>query len=140
LRLAPKRCPLLVPLGITIIGGMVFSQLLTLYTTPVVYLVMEKVRAGFAGQRLTAKKIANQWSCFIANALGDERAKQLRIHSGRRSFISHALAKGRGLAEVRDAVGHSNVATTNLYLYALDGGVADLFAELDMEEAEDGEG
>ena len=39
------------PLGVTIIGGLLLSQLLTLYTTPVVYLVMEKVRAGFAGQR-----------------------------------------------------------------------------------------
>lgn len=95
------------------------------------------VRAGFCGQRLTAKKIAAQWACFVCNSLGDERGKQLRIHSGRRSFISHALAKGRGLAEVRDAVGHSNVATTNLYLYALEGGVADLFAELDREEVED---
>lgn len=95
------------------------------------------VRAGYAGQRLTAKKIAAQWSCFIADSLGDERAKQLRIHSGRRSFISHALARGRGLAEVRDAVGHGNVATTNLYLYALEGGVDDLFAAIDLEEKDD---
>ncbi|WP_331351043.1 efflux RND transporter permease subunit [Cellvibrio sp. UBA7671] len=32
------------PLGITIIGGLAVSQLLTLFTTPVVYLYMEKVR------------------------------------------------------------------------------------------------
>jgi len=33
------------PLGITIIGGLLLSQLLTLYTTPVVYLYMERLRA-----------------------------------------------------------------------------------------------
>jgi len=32
------------PLGITIVGGLVFSQVLTLYTTPVVYLYMERLR------------------------------------------------------------------------------------------------
>jgi multidrug efflux pump len=32
------------PLGITIIGGLVVSQVLTLYTTPVIYLYMDKLR------------------------------------------------------------------------------------------------
>ncbi len=32
------------PLGITIIGGLILSQLLTLYTTPVVYLALDRLR------------------------------------------------------------------------------------------------
>jgi multidrug efflux pump len=32
------------PLGITIIGGLILSQMLTLYTTPVVYLALDRVR------------------------------------------------------------------------------------------------
>ena len=35
------------PLGITIIGGLLLSQLLTLYTTPVIYLAMERLKQRF---------------------------------------------------------------------------------------------
>ena len=49
--------------------------------------------------------------------LGTERLKSLTIHHGRHTFISHALAGGRTLAEVCDAVGHSNVSITSAYLH-----------------------
>jgi integrase/recombinase XerD len=49
--------------------------------------------------------------------LGAERLNFLTIHHSRHTFISHALAGGRTLAEVRDAVGHSNISITSCYLH-----------------------
>jgi len=39
------------PLGISIVGGLVLSQFLTLYTTPVIYLYMERARRWFDERR-----------------------------------------------------------------------------------------
>jgi len=39
------------PLGLTIIGGLILSQILTLYTTPVVYLYLDRLRHRFNGWR-----------------------------------------------------------------------------------------
>jgi len=44
------------PLGITIVGGLVVSQLLTLYTTPVVYLFFDRLRLRFS--RKNSKPVA----------------------------------------------------------------------------------
>jgi multidrug efflux pump len=38
------------PLGLSIVGGLIVSQLLTLYTTPVVYLFMDRMRLRLLGQ------------------------------------------------------------------------------------------
>jgi multidrug efflux pump len=42
------------PLGIAIVGGLLVSQLLTLYTTPVVYLYFDRLRLWMAGGRRRA--------------------------------------------------------------------------------------
>jgi len=38
------------PLGITIVGGLLVSQMLTLYTTPVVYLALDRLRLRVMGK------------------------------------------------------------------------------------------
>jgi multidrug efflux pump len=49
------------PLGISIVGGLLVSQVLTLYTTPVIYLYMDRFR-------LWSKR---RWARFYARLLGD---------------------------------------------------------------------
>ena len=47
------------PLGIAIVGGLIVSQILTLYTTPVIYLYMDRMRLWFERVRAgRARRIA----------------------------------------------------------------------------------
>ena len=48
------------PLGISIIGGLLVSQLLTLYTTPVVYLGLDGLRTRFVNRRGNRGKLISQ--------------------------------------------------------------------------------
>lgn len=50
-------------------------------------------------------------------ALGWDRLRTLTIHHGRHTFVSHALAGGRTLAEVKAAAGHASLLTTSVYLH-----------------------
>src|SRR5579864_1657013 len=43
------------PLGITIVGGLIVSQLLTLFTTPVVYVYMDRLRLALGGGEESAR-------------------------------------------------------------------------------------
>ena len=48
------------PLGISIVGGLLLSQLLTLYTTPVVYVYLDRLGRWFA--RVVRRPVAVQVS------------------------------------------------------------------------------
>lgn len=39
------------PLGLVIIGGLIVSQLITLYVTPVIYLYLERLRERFVSEK-----------------------------------------------------------------------------------------
>jgi len=46
------------PLGITIVGGLIVSQVLTLYTTPVVYLFFDRLAKRFTRREIEAPELA----------------------------------------------------------------------------------
>jgi multidrug efflux pump subunit AcrB len=48
------------PLGVAIVGGLLFSQALTLFTTPVVYLFFEHARRRFARWRTERRILAGK--------------------------------------------------------------------------------
>jgi integrase len=55
--------------------------------------------------------------------------KWLSVHTGRHSYCSLSKAAGHSSIEIRDAVGHTSEATTNLYLHAVEAeNIPDVFA------------
>ena len=48
------------PLGITIVGGLIVSQALTLFTTPVVYLFFDRLRVRFAKKSRAVQHVPQQ--------------------------------------------------------------------------------
>ena len=62
--------------------------------------------------------------------LGPERRREITIHHGRHSFISHALHKGYNIVQVMEMAGHSSLATTSIYAHLVsdEAQIGDLFA------------
>jgi HAE1 family hydrophobic/amphiphilic exporter-1 len=46
------------PLGWAIVGGLIVSQALTLFTTPVVYIYLDRLRRRFGGEKETPREAA----------------------------------------------------------------------------------
>jgi hypothetical protein len=87
------------------------------------------LRPGRFGEGLIRHTIRERFRT-ACKPLGLERLKTLTIHHGRHTFISHALAGGRTLAEVKAAAGHSSLMTMSVYLHVAvedDGKVGNLF-------------
>jgi integrase len=83
------------------------------------------------GRPLNRHVLRRRFLTAACRALGRERTRMLTIHHGRHTFVSHALAGGRSLAEVRWAAGHASLVTTSVYLHIAvddDGEVGSLFA------------
>lgn len=76
------------------------------------------VQAHRHGQPLQRHAIRRRYlsACWV---LGRARMRTLTIHHGRHTFVSHALAGGRSLAEVQAAAGHSNASVTSAYLHII---------------------
>ena len=62
------------PLGISIVGGLIFSQMMTLYTTPVIYLYLDRFRLWFNRLRGKAPDMITQ-----SNSLAPPRAEGLMV-------------------------------------------------------------
>lgn len=53
--------------------------------------------------------------------LADLKGRRWTTHTGRHTFVTHALASGIPAASVRDAAGHSSLAVTDIYAHAAAG-------------------
>lgn len=96
-------------------------------SSPVVCCVSGGARWQEIGGRLSLSTLTKRWTRLI-EVLGEDRQRQTTLHSGRHTYVSHALHSGRSLVEVARAAGHKNIATTSLYSHLIEStGLPDIF-------------
>jgi site-specific recombinase XerD len=88
-------------------------------------------RSPVKARRIRRRRLPRHRRCGLPRACSKAcDSVEGTIRHGRHTFISHALAVGRTLAEVRDAAGHANVSITSGYLHVAvvdEAAVANLF-------------
>ena len=86
------------PLGYTIVGGLILSQLLTLFTTPVVYLYLDRLQrrsfvADVTARRKRPKSPALTWRPLIATLPSARSHDRAAFVVGLKPVLRHGLCK-----------------------------------------------
>ena len=111
----PRKVPLWWDAG-TLADVSQWHALRTAQGIPLIAPLLASLRPN-RGEKVFSRHTLRKRFRTACRVLGPERVRTLTIHHGRHTFISHALAGGRTLAEARDAAGHSNVSLTSGYLH-----------------------
>ena len=89
------------PLGITMVGGLIFSQALTLYTTPVIYLWFDRLGGRFGGtaaRKSSSERARTRATTMAAGDSGDEHFGNLIEQPVATTLLTIAIALGGAVA------------------------------------------
>jgi multidrug efflux pump len=92
------------PLGVSIIGGLVISQVLTLYTTPVIYLYLDRFRLWFRTanpfKRMASISFPGHGGCQRNTHPRKPDAENIRRHEFSKDFLEMRLGNHRILDDL----------------------------------------